>query len=162
MFVHEAEVVVFHLFANKMPAHILRRLRFDVEARMTALEHCWYPFRRANTNIGHTNYALMYLTSFLLGTEALGNRASEEKAYGAFHDFCDYTLENGITEYNATTYYKIDLRCWSHLAKYSRNAEVRRRADAQLDFDVELAKKQGTLEGRSTVEFPLPRRQFER
>ncbi len=76
----------------------------------------------------------MYLEAFVLGSEAVGDAGARDKAYRAFHEFCDYTLHNGFTEFNATNYYKINLHCLGSMAGGSADPEVRRRAAAFAEF----------------------------
>lgn len=130
MFSHAAAVTFYRLYAAKMPETIRVRAQQDIITRVRAIETHYYPQRKTNHNMGHTNYPMMYLEAFVLGSEAVGDSALQQKAYEAFNDFCDYWLENGVTEFNATTYYKINLRSIGNIAAASRNPQIRRRAGA--------------------------------
>jgi len=133
-FAHSAAVIFYRLYSAKLPAVLRERARLDVANRVKAIERFYYPQRRTNFNMGHTNFALMYLEAFVLGSEAVGDTAAAAKAYDAFDEFCDYTLHNGFTEFNAPNYYKVDLHCLSSLASASANPCVRRRAAAFAEF----------------------------
>jgi len=133
-FTHSAAVTFYRLHSAQLPTPLRERARWDIVNRVRAIERTYYPARRTNFNMGHTNFALMYLEAFVLGSEIIGDQASQERAYEAFHEFCDYTLHNGFTEFNATNYSKIDLHCLSCLATASTDRQVRRRAAAFAEF----------------------------
>jgi len=133
-FAHSATVIFYRLHSAKLPEALRARARLDIANRVKAIERFYYPQRRTNFNMGHTNFALMYLEAFVLGSEITGDSAMMAKAYTAFHEWCDYTLHNGFTEFNAPNYYKVDLHCLSNLASASANPRVRRRAAAFAEF----------------------------
>jgi hypothetical protein len=129
-FTHNAAVAFYRLHAEQLPPALQQRARWDIAARAKAIAENYYPQHKTNFHMGHTTFALLYLEAFVLGSEAIGNRAAQQHAYEAFHDFCDYTLHNGFTEFNATDYYRFDLHCLGRLATESADAVVRRRAAA--------------------------------
>jgi hypothetical protein len=133
-FAHAASVTFYRLFATQLPAPLRERAGWDVSSRVRAIEQHWYPLHKTNFHMGHTNFAMLFLEAFVLGSEAVGNSETRQKAYSAFHDFCDYTLHNGLTEFNATDYLRFDLHAMSTLATASTDPEVRRRARAFADF----------------------------
>lgn len=133
-FAHSAAVIFYRLCSAKLPAALRERARLDIANRVTAIEQFYYPQRRTNFHMGHTNFALMYLEAFILGSEIIGNTAAAAKAYEAFDEWCDYTLHNGFTEFNAPNYYKVNLHCLSSLAAASVNPRVRRRAAAFAEW----------------------------
>jgi len=133
-FTHAAAADFYRLYSARLPAALRERARWDLASRVKAIERDWYPQRKTGFGMGHTNFAMMFLEAFVLASEALGASDSRTKAYAAFHDFCDYTLHNGLTEFNATDYLRFDLHCMSSLATASQDPEVRRRARAFADF----------------------------
>ena len=133
-FTHAAAADFYRLYSARLPAALRERARWDLANRVKAIERDWYPQHKTGFGMGHTNFAMMFIDAFVLGSEALGASKSRTKAYAAFHDFCDYTLHNGLTEFNATDYLRFDLHCMSSLATASQDPQVRRRARAFADF----------------------------
>jgi len=133
-FAHSAAVIFYRLYAANLPEPLRARARLDIANRVTAIERAYYPRRRNNFQMGHTNYPLMYIEAFVLGSEIIGDTARAAKAYEAFNEFCDYTLHNGFTEFNAPNYYKVNLHCLGSLAAASANSQVRHRAAAFAEW----------------------------
>ncbi len=133
-FTHASAVTFYRLYSARLPQPLRERARWDIVSRVKAIERDWYPKHKTNFGMGHTNFAMMFLEAFLLGSEALGDKEAQKKAYAAFNDFCDYTMHNGLTEFNATDYLRFDLRCTSSLATASADPQVRRRARSFADF----------------------------
>ncbi|MDR2673358.1 MAG: hypothetical protein LBC18_00415, partial [Opitutaceae bacterium] len=130
-------------FAHLMPPPLrdaaTRRLAEIVEHIDTG----WEPRHASDHSLGHTNYALLWLHAYVRGAEladpALAAAGADPaairaRAAAAFHHWCDYTLHNGITEFNATTYYKIDITMLTYLADRAADPAIRRRAAAFADF----------------------------
>jgi hypothetical protein len=133
-FTHAAAADFYRLYSARLPAALRERARWDLTTRVKTIERTWYPQHKTGFGMGHTNFAMMFLEAFVLGSEALGDSEARTKAYAAFNDFCDYTLHNGLTEFNATDYLRFDLHCMSSLATASVSPQVRRRARAFADF----------------------------
>ena len=140
-FGHASAVTFYRLYGAQLPAPLRERARQDIVQRVKAIETDWYPRRLTNFSMGHTNFAMMYLEAFVLGSEAIGDPEAQQKAHEAFNEFCDYTLHNGFTEFNATNYYKFDLHTLGVLATESADPQIRRRAAVFAEllwFDIAL------------------------
>jgi hypothetical protein len=134
MFTVPAFTMLVDYHAELMPAGLREQAMRRLAEMVEYVDRSWEPHHASDHEMGHTNYALLWLSGYLRGSEITGADAIHKKAAGAFHHWCDYTLHNGVTEFNATTYYKIDLHALGYLADRSADPEVRRRAAAFADM----------------------------
>jgi hypothetical protein len=130
-------------FAHLMPPPLRDAATRRLAEIVGYIDTDWEPRHASDYNMGHTNYALLWLHAYVRGAElaapALAAAGADPaairaRAAAAFHHWCDSTLHNGITDFNATTYYKIDLTMLTYLADRAADPALRRRAAAFADF----------------------------
>jgi len=95
-----------------------------------AIEGC----RRHRVPPSYTNIALMNAQCLILLGEALGDDDVADEGYGRLDQFCLYTWENGIHEYDSPTYYGVDLDCLGLIEAFCGRRRGRRQARALLEL----------------------------
>lgn len=94
----------------------------------------WYPLHFKPQAIGHTNYHLMYVCDLLLLGEIVGDANAQKCAMNAFENWIDWTLENGVTEFNSPTYLGVDIRALATIESLTSSEKARTLARNWIDF----------------------------
>lgn len=113
----------------------LLRLRYDAqldaegrtlldELMSTAIEG----MRAHRVKLEYTNIFVMKSWNLIAAGESLGRPDVAAEGYRMFDEWLRFTAEHGIVEYDAVTYYGIDLDSLALIAKFAGRADARQKA----------------------------------
>ncbi len=90
--------------------------------------------RAHRVKVEYTNIFVMKSWNLIAAGESLGRPAVAEEGYRQFDEWLHYTARHGIVEYDAVTYYGIDLDSLVLISKFAGRADVRQKALAAIRY----------------------------
>ncbi len=115
-------------YGARLSAAFKKEMLPHFEASFAALR------RREFRNPSYTNIFLMKAVNLILMGEAVGNQTAADDGYAELERWIAYTRENGIHEFNSSTYYCVDLNCLGLGYRYAKRPEAKAKFKTILDL----------------------------
>ncbi len=128
-------LIVFQIWfdvRDRLEEDVIELMQESIVICSKGLVLTWFSDYRST--LSHTNYHLMFVADLLISSEISGNGIGEGFAKIAFDAFVEWTLENGITEFNSPTYLAVDLQALYSIERYSTDETMRKVAQNWIDF----------------------------